>query len=133
MRILFLVLLLANIAFFAWSRYLSPAEAVADPAPMGRQIQPQKLRIVGTSEGPSAAVRPPPAPAAAAAPPTSAVACLEWGSFTLADAPRAEKTLEPLALGPRLAQRRTEENAGWWVYIPAQGPASAGARQAALK
>jgi hypothetical protein len=56
------------------------------------------------------------------------VACLEWGSFTLADAPRAEKALEPLALGTRLGQRRTEETAGWWVFIPPQG-----SRQAALK
>ncbi|HET9863360.1 MAG TPA: SPOR domain-containing protein, partial [Steroidobacteraceae bacterium] len=56
------------------------------------------------------------------------IACLEWGSFTLADAPRAEKLLEPLALGTRLAQRRTEETAGWWVFIP-----SMGSRQGALK
>jgi len=65
-----------------------------------------------------------PAPAAAPA----ATACLEWGSFTLADAPRMEKALEPLGLGERLAQRRTEETAGWWVFIPPQG-----SRQAALK
>ena len=51
----------------------------------------------------------------------ASASCLEWGSFTLADVPRAEKALEPLALGERLAQRRTEEMAGWWVYIPAQG------------
>jgi hypothetical protein len=57
---------------------------------------------------------------------------MEWGSFTIADAPRAEKTLEPLALGARLAQRRTEETAGWWVFIPAQARV-ANARQAALK
>lgn len=53
---------------------------------------------------------------------------MEWGSFTLADAPRAEKALEPLALGGRLGQRRTEEKAGWWVFIPPQGT-----RQGALK
>jgi hypothetical protein len=53
---------------------------------------------------------------------------MEWGSFTLFDAPRAEKALEPLALGGRLGQRRTEEKAGWWVFIP-----SMGSRQGALK
>jgi hypothetical protein len=53
---------------------------------------------------------------------------MEWGSFTLTDAPRAEKALEPLALGGRLGQRRTEEKAGWWVFIPPQGN-----RQGALK
>jgi hypothetical protein len=57
---------------------------------------------------------------------------MEWGSFTIADAPRAEKALEPLALGARLGQRRSEESAGWWVFIPPQARA-ANARQAALK
>src|SRR4051812_8218357 len=104
MRAFFLFLLLANIAFFAWARYLSPADAVADPAPLGRQIEPEKLRIVGVGRAPAAAKPAPAGPVAAATP---AAACLEWGSFTLADAPRAEKSLEPLGLGARLAQRRT--------------------------
>ena len=133
MRALFLFLVLANTAFFAWSRYLAPADAVTDTAPLTRQIQPEKLRIMGPGEQPSAAAKPAAAPLlVAAAGGAPAAACLEWGSFTLADAPRAEKALEPLALGAQLSQRRTEEVAGWWVYIPPQagGP---GARQAALK
>lgn len=120
MRTLFLSLLLANVAFFAWARLVSPSDLGADPAPLARQIDPEKLKVVVPGEAvPSA---PPMAsararPAAAAVPPSK---CIEWGSFTLADAPRAEKALEPLALGPRLGQRRTEEQAGWWVFIPPQ-------------
>ena len=136
MRALFLLLVLANAAFFAWTRLVAP-DAVADPAPLARQIQPEKLRVVGHGEPPAAKAAPPVAAAAlaagspgAAAP--GAAACLEWGSFTLADAPKAEKALEPLALGARLSQRRTEETAGWWVFIAPQGGA-ANARQAALK
>ena len=75
-----------------------------------------------------------PAPPAARAAPASipmAAKCLEWGSFTLADASRAEKALEPLALGSRVAQRRTEETAGWWVFIPPQGNRAAAVRKAA--
>jgi hypothetical protein len=120
LRTLFLLLLLGNVAFFAWSRYVSPPEASADPQPLERQIEPEKLRVVVPSELPAVT------PRAASAP--VALKCIEWGSFTLADASRAEKALEPLALGPRLAQRRTEENAGWWVFIPPQG-----SRPAALK
>ena len=60
--------------------------------------------------------------------PVALTGCLEWGSFTLTDYPRAEKALEPLALGARLGQRRTEETAGWWVFIAPQG-----SRQGALK
>jgi hypothetical protein len=120
LRTLFLLLLLGNVAFFAWSRYVSPPEASADPQPLERQIEPEKLRVVVPSELPAVTPRPASAPVA--------LKCIEWGSFTLADASRAEKALEPLALGPRLAQRRTEENAGWWVFIPPQG-----SRPAALK
>ena len=133
MRALFLLLVLANVAFFAWARFFAPADATADPTPLSRQIQPEKLRVVGTGEPPAAGIAKPAAVAAAVtttAP--GAAACLEWGSFTLADAPRAEKALEPLALGSRLAQRRTEETAGWWVFIAPQQP-GANARQAAQK
>jgi len=144
MRALFLMLVLANVAFFAWVRYMAPADANADPAPLGRQIEPEKLKILGPGEPPAALLNrkpPPPAvPVAAAAPapapvPPSAVttACMEWGSFTLADAPKAEKALEPLAaaVGAKLAQRRTEETAGWWVFIPPQATRQAAAKKSA--
>jgi len=138
MRTAFLILLLANLGLFAWWRYGSPPDAAADPAPLARQIEPEKLKIVAPKDlpppappKPVAAVKPEPAPPPSASPPV-ALKCMEWGSFTIADAPRAEKTLEPLALGARLAQRRTEETAGWWVFIPAQAR-TANARQAALK
>lgn len=128
MRALFLLLLAANLAFYAWWRYGAPADA-ADPAPLARQIEPEKLKVIAPTD-----LRPPSAPAdlrppsAPKKPAATAGSCLEWGSFTMADAPRAEQALEPLALGARLAQRRTEEVAGWWVFLPAQG-----SRQAALK
>ena len=131
MRTLFLLLVLVNVVFFAWSRYVSP-EAGADPLPLARQIEPEKLKVVAPGEAlPAApATAPPIAPSTArpAAAPAATVKCIEWGSFTLTDTPRAEKALEPLALGPRLTQRRTEEQAHWWVFIP---PASS--RALALK
>ena len=127
MRVFFLLLLLANIAFFAWSRYFSPIDASADPLPLARQIDPGKLKILAPAEAPPTAAAPASKPAAGApadavpAAATASAGCLEWGSFTLADLPKAQKALEPLALGERLAERRTEELAGWWVYIAAQG------------
>lgn len=128
MRTAFLVLLFANLAFFAWARYLSPADGAADAAPLGRQIEPDRLRILGAGEPGVAWAAPKPAAAPAPPPGAAPAACFEWGSFTLADAPRMQKALEPLSLGPRLGQRRTEETAGWWVYLPSQG-----SRQNALK
>ena len=133
MRAAFLLLVLANLALYAWLRYGMPESA--EPAPQSRQIAPDKLKVVAPTSLPpvTAAPKPPPpppapVPAAAAAP---AIACMEWGSFTVADATRAEQALEPLGLGARVAQRRTEEHAGWWVFIPSQGNRQRALRKAA--
>ena len=123
MRVLFLLLLLANVALFAWLNYFSPPDAGVDPLPLARQIEPGKLRVVAVADA-----RP---SAAAAKPATLQAACMEWGSFTLADVPRAEKVLEALALGERLAQRRTEETANWWVFIAPQPDRQGALRKAA--
>lgn len=112
MRALFLLLVAANLGFYAWTEYLAPPAAGTDPEPLSRQIEPHKLIVL------------PPAKLgalSAAKPKTPANVCVEWGGFAAADALRAEQLLEPLALGPRLAQRRSEETAHWWVYLPPQG------------
>jgi len=49
------------------------------------------------------------------------LACLELGALTSADFARAEKALEAAGLAGRLSQRRAEQTAGWWVFIPSQG------------
>jgi SPOR domain len=127
MRVAFLVLLLANLALYAWLRY-----GTSDPAPVARQIAPDKLKVVAPSSlQPITAVTKPGSPAPAPVAPTASGACLEWGSFTIADASRAEQALEPLGLGARLAQRRTEEHAGWWVFIPPQANRQSALRKAA--
>ena len=46
MRTLFLLLLLVNLAFFAWAHYLVQPDSGTDPRPLTRQIDPQKLPIV---------------------------------------------------------------------------------------
>jgi SPOR domain len=120
-RALFLLLALANVVFLAWSRYVAPPEAAADPAPLGRQIEPQKLKVIAPADLPPLAARPAPV----------VLKCIEWGSFTLADASLAQAALEPLQLGGRLAQRRTEESAGWWVFIAPQGSRPAAQKKAA--
>lgn len=123
MRALFLLLVLANVAFFAWSRYVAPPEAAADPVPLGREIEPQKLKVIAPSELPPMVARPATAPIV--------LKCIEWGGFTLADASNAQAALEPLQLGARLAQRRSDESAGWWVFIPPQASRPAAQKKAA--
>ncbi len=139
MRTFFLALLLANVAFFAWDRYLAPPDPNLDPTPLARQIDPGKLPILSTTQLAKLPTKAKPAPAASlkAVPPPpkptvppALVACLEWGSFTLIDAPKAVGALTPLNLGTRLSQRQVQEAAGWWVYMPPQGNRRNAARKA---
>ncbi len=116
MRILFLLLLAANLALFAWWRYYAPGDPAADPEPQRRQLSPEKIRLLDGKEL-KALVTAKPKPAAA---PSATGACIEWGGFAVAEAPKAEQALTPLALGARLSQRRSEDTAGWWVFIPPQ-------------
>ncbi len=137
MRIAFLFVLFANLAFYAWTQYLVPVEEGLDPQPLERQVAPEQLRIVSAAE---LARIPPPAPKAKpkpipAAPPMVAailpiVPCLEWGSFAIAEVARAEKALAPLGLGPRLAERRVTETAKWWVYMSPSGGRAGAVRKA---
>ena len=135
MRVVLLFLVLLNIGFFAWTKYMQPAQSVTDARPMAREMQPERLRIVSPapapgSETPPAAAAPTAAAAPSPAPPAprpEPIACLEWGSFTLADAPAAAKVVGSLGLGDRMSERRTEEIAGWWVFIPPQSDGRAGA------
>lgn len=124
MRALFLLLLAANLALFAWWRYYATHEGAGDPEPARRQISPEKIRIIEAEE---LARLPAPKPRSELPP----RACIEWGGFAVAEAARAEQALEPLALGARLAQRRTEETAGWWVFIPPQGSRAGALKKAA--
>ncbi len=138
MRVVLLFLVLLNIGFFAWAKYMQPAQSGTDARPMTRQMQPERLRIVSPappapapgSETPPAATAPSAAAAtgpAAPAPRPEPIACLEWGSFTLADAPAAAKVIDSLGLGDRMQERRSVETAGWWVFIPPQSDGRAGA------
>lgn len=125
MRAFFLLLVAANLALFAWWRYTAAPEGVSDSEPMRRQVYPEKIRVLSGTELKSLPPRAKPAPEGAPR------ACLEWGGFAVAEAPRGEQALAPLALGERLAQKRTEETAGWWVFIPPQGNRAGALKKAA--
>lgn len=137
MRVLVLFLILLNVGFYAWARYMQPVEMGIDPRPMKREISPERLRIVSPAPRAAPAERAAEAsPMARAAPDTAPqapaqrpepIACLEWGSFTLADAPAAAKVVGSLGLGGQMHERRTEETANWWVYIAPQSDGRAGA------
>jgi hypothetical protein len=114
MRTLFFLLLLANAAYFAFDAYrdiLFPGESQL----MQQQIRPEAIRLLAAAELGKPAKR------------DKAPVCVEWGAFAGGEAARAEEALAPLALGAKLVQRRIDDSAAWWVFIPPQGSRQAAA------
>jgi len=115
---------------------------------MEQQLNPQAIRLLGAEQlaalaaerakqAPERAKPPPPPPPPAPPPPpppppkVTVAACLELGGFNPDDVPRVRQVLEPLALGPRLSQRRAEEIASYWVFMSPQGSRQAANRKSA--
>lgn len=107
MRALFLFLVLANFAFFAWDRYLrEPVSAETNIRQV--QIAPEKIRVV----------KPGSLPAKSAAPAAAAAACMEWGAFSGAAVARADVAIMDLELPASQVKRVSIDASGFWVYIP---------------
>ena len=113
MRVLFLLLLLANVLFLAWTRWVVPVTpAVIDtPAPGGRELQPIRLR----AESPNAS---------ATADDTSgagllAASCVSVGPFIdPAHAAAANAQLQRLGFTSRRRVSQDEVRVGYWVRVP---------------
>ena len=126
------LLLLANLGFFAWN-YFGSGRASDEPQLMEQQLNPQAIRLLRADQvaalaaerAKQTAERPKPPPKA------SVAACLELGAFNPGDVARVQQVLEPLALGSRLSQRRAEEIATYWVFMPPQRDRQAANRKAA--
>ena len=111
MRLLFLILLLANFLAFAYIRY-AESRAGADAQIALLQISPDKLKLLPPqTRDKTANAR------SSSAPPAATAACLEWGGFAAEEAPRAAAALAQFDLGDKLSQREVSD-AGWWVYVP---------------
>ena len=117
MRVVVILLLLANLAFFGYTRLDSASNGEA--IRLAEQVQPEKIKLLTPQQ--VAAL----GPAKVAA---LADVCLEWGPVGEADRTRALTELEPLALGKLLSQRRIESTAAFWVYLPASSRADADRR-----
>lgn len=109
MRMLFLILLLANLVGFAYIRY-AENRAGADAQIDLLQISPEKLKLLKPRSRDKAS-------AALPSSPQPALACLEWGSFAAEDAARAAAALARFDLADKLSQREVSAG-GWWVYLP---------------
>jgi SPOR domain len=108
MRALFFLLLLANVAFFAYAYFAGPP-GPRDPGAGARQIQPERIRLLTPEQAAASAAR------------AASRACFEWGAVSGGDAARATAALEAVAQSAKVVERRVDEAAGWWVYIPPLG------------
>lgn len=100
MRLLFVILVVANVMLLGYASMQSHAPS-AD-SPLAHQIQPQQIRIVPT-----------PSPTA-----ERTSACLQWGTFAEAELDRVHRELVAALPAGRWSEARTPVTANWWVYIP---------------
>ena len=107
MKWVFFTLLAANLGLAALI-FLRDRLPNPDAQLVRQQMNADQIRIV--------APRPLPEPVPASAPGHGA--CIEWGAFGAADLPRAQASLDALALGERV--RRTEVGVltSYWIFIP---------------
>ena len=114
MRVLFLLLLLANVLFLAWTRWVVPeTPATIDaPAAGGRELQPIRLR----AESPNATATPAADLSGAG---LLAAACVSVGPFIdPAQAAAANAQLERLGFTSRRRVSQDEVRVGYWVRVP---------------
>ena len=106
MRIVVLLLVIANLTFFAYTRLDDAGRN--EGARLKQQIQPDKIKLLT-----------PPQVAALGPAKMAALAdvCLEWGPFSDGERAKAIAELESLQLGRLLSQRRVDIDGVYWVSL----------------
>lgn len=117
MRALFLLLVLANVLFYAW-RYGARPD---DSAQRLRQLEiaPERIRLLRATR-PSAAPSAETEPRSARPAPVPALACLEWGLFTGPAAARAAASLAELDVPAGQVAQTVVDDGAYWVHMPPQ-------------
>ena len=132
MKLVFLLLLLLNVALFAWQQgaFGHFAEGGREPERIARQLQPDRIRVLTEKDVQELRERASQArvvSAAAALPPASTPAtpdlslpqaCVEFGDFLSTEVARVEAALLQLGLGSRQTARPVEVPGWYMVYLP---------------
>lgn len=121
MRALFLLLVLANLLFFAYAHVTREGAGAENPIEQ-LQIAPDKIKLLKAAaqaapdqpKAPGKAIPPAPPKTASAAP----AACMEWGVFAGPGVTRAEAALAKLELPAERIERTVTDAGGYWVYMP---------------
>jgi hypothetical protein len=123
MRAFFLLLVLANLVFYAYAQVVREGDGVDKQLPL-LQVAPEKIKLLN-AEGklppdkkqPARKPKPAPLPKVATAAPA---ACLEWGVFAGPGVARAEAALAQLELPAAQIERTVTDASGYWVHMPPQ-------------
>lgn len=107
MRLLFFILMLANVAVFGYFTYRD--QGAANLKPQRPPVNADRVRLQNPSDVP--------APVGKAGEAASKLACLEWGGFKPNEIDQAREALDKFALGDRLTRPKTSE---YWLHIPPQ-------------
>jgi hypothetical protein len=120
-RALFLLLILANLAYFAYSRVALEGAGSGNQVSQ-LQINPDRIKLLKAAGGALPESRPAPAkpipPKAPKPAPAVPAACLEWGIFAGPNVARAEGALAQLALSAGQVERVVTDAGGYWVHVP---------------
>ena len=116
MRLVFLALVLVNLAFFAYARFAGESAARSSFSQL--EVSPEKIRVLKASgKSPPDRIAPPagaPANTATAAP----TACIEWGVFAGPAVARADTAIARLELPQERVERTVTDAGGYWVHVP---------------
>ena len=110
MRLLFLLLLLANLAVFAMLQWGDGMTAARNAHPA---LHPERIALVGEPRAPSPGTPPvhapipvpQPAPVSSSKPDTNNKICMTWGPVAPTQLDNAVAALDPLKLGERLTRQ----------------------------
>jgi len=118
MRALFLLLVLANLTFFAYVQLAGEGASIQSRI-AALQISPERIRLLRSGGGPAAEAA---QQAGQSIPPVMAPrapgACLEWSNLGGPDVARAENELEKLEIGSARIERVVADADGYWVHMP---------------
>lgn len=111
MRVIVFLLVLANLAFFAWAQGYLGAHENPDAIRLGQQVAADRLIVLSHDE--------PPQPKAVVVEKKPVVEkCLAWNALAAADADGIEQLLGERFPGLRRSRHTIPESGSWWVYIP---------------
>ena len=127
MRTRFLLLVLANLVFFAYAHVAREDGATSQFSQL--EVSPEKIKVLktsstGTVDKPRSSRGSPldkggPQPGSGKGVAGAAVsACIEWGIFAGPDHARADTALARLELPQDRIARTVTDAGGYWVYIP---------------